>query len=1388
MRLGLAALILLSLSIPIANELAAQSLYRLDDSTIHLVGATNPNLARKFTFDPQHDQWQFNREGIKPVPRNAGSVGAGATADALAAMRAQLGGGGSKSDSLYSVNLPTDGKKGVTYYDNNTDLSFAMVPQFDVRAGQVRDGRLIYPFQDGGKLIYTAKNNGMKEDIVLPRNIGDELHFSYKLELPQELEARLLDDGAVGVFSGDPTLYGNINYATDQDQAKVENARKAAQKDHLLFAIPPPVIRQSGSAGNGALSFFHLDGDTLTVFAKGLSQLSYPISVDPSVVVTSSNDFATGNNEGNIDYSTTGQIGRGRITGGSIGSWAAGTSMPNARQGNAAVTYNGYVYTIGGFTPGWYENDVSYAALGSDGSLGSWTPTTSFTTGRSYFTAAAYNGYLYVMGGQTGSSTYANSVEYAPIKTDGSLGAWATTTNFANGRADHKGLALNGYMYISGGVNSTTEYGDVQYAPINANGTLGAWSSTTSFGGGNRDGHGMVAANGYMYIVGGVNTKGGGSLYNTVQYAHINTDGTLGPWMSTTNMTANRSDFATVIYNGYVYVFGGYNGSSELTTVEYAPINASGTLGAWSATSSISGGKQGLAAAANNGYLYVLGGVQGGAVQSTVQYAKVNPPGVTSSYTATTALGTARKGAAVIAYNGYLYAVGGMTSTTAATTAVNYAAINSDGTVGTWGTTTALTTARGYHYATAYNGYMYVVGGKTGSTTTTNTVYYSKINANGTVGTWTSTTAFTNARQWLAGTVYAGYMYITGGDSNDTGTQYGDVRYAAINANGTIGTWSTTTSLPQTRESMKLVASGGYMYLVGGWNNVGNTYYNAVQYAPINANGTIGIWTATTSFTTGREDHALEIYNGYMYIFGGQNSSGQLSDVQYAPINANGTVGTWSSNTSMTATRIYFGSAIYNGNVYFGGGQDSGGTILTTVQYASINNGGNGAVGAWTDDTDLLPGRMNQLASVAYNGYLYIVGGSVNGTAQNKVLYSKINDDGSIGAWTTDTHTFTNGRVLSGAVAYNGYLYVIGGYNGSSTYYNDVQYAPIGSSGALSSNFASTTNFATSGRQGFGAGAYNGYMYVVGGWDGSTDIADTRYAPINANGTLGAWSSSSSFTGGRSGHAVFIYNGYIYMGGGYGATITNDVQYAPLNANGTVGTWKYTSAFHGVRWAFTMGAYDGYAYLVGGAPIDGTYVGETTVQFAPINANGTLGTWQHTTPLPTGSSDHGGAIYNGYIYRVAGDEGGTGFTSNDVTYASLNTIARAGQYSKLIDLGSGASHNITSIGYNGVLNGSSNAISFRLANGDGVLGALRQNSSLTSTAPNCTITDLGRYVWLSVLFDDSLTAAYPDIASQSNVTDVTVNYNAFRPSTDVRMRNGKFFDNGSLRPYDTCAL
>ena len=207
-----------------------------------------------------------------------------------------------------------------------------------------------------------------------------------------------------------------------------------------------------------------------------------------------------------------------------LGSWQSTASFTQERSGHSSVVYDGYVYILGGSSGNSFHNDVQYAPINSDGTIGTWQSATPFTQARSSHTSVVHDGYIYVIGGfySDGSTYYFNDVQYAPINADGSIGVWQSTTAYPTAYPNHTAVAYSGYVYVFGA-------GEVFYASINADGSIGGWQSVTSASPG-RIWHTAVVQNGYVYILGGL---GPVDRLNDVQYASINTNGSLGTWQIT---------------------------------------------------------------------------------------------------------------------------------------------------------------------------------------------------------------------------------------------------------------------------------------------------------------------------------------------------------------------------------------------------------------------------------------------------------------------------------------------------------------------------------------------------------------------------------------------------------------------------------------------------------------------------------------------------------------------------------------------------------------------------------------------------------------------------------------------------------------------------------------
>jgi N-acetylneuraminic acid mutarotase len=685
----------------------------------------------------------------------------------------------------YTARLAQDLSGGIEVTAADSAYPVKLVPlSWGDGSGRIMDRGLEYAAGPGIRVLYSFKGNGIKEDILLDRPLADALALDFRLDMDPVLEARLDGKGNLLVYGPDGVLGGFIRIGDDESAQRILNARQNAPKDRLMYLIPAPIVIDGEGGKHPGMAHYTLEGNALTLHASNLSRLTSPVTIDPSIVVTTTADFMTGNDEGLISFDTD-AVSRRVVSGGHIQTWGGATAFATARYNHTTAAYNGFLYVIGGTTGSAYLNDIQFAPINSNGTIGTWTATTSFATPRAAHASAVYNGYLYVTGGTDG--TPMSDVQFAPLNADGSVGAWSATSSFTTARSDHTSVAWNGYLYVIGGIGSAS-LDDVQVAPIRADGTVGAWTATTPFPTA-RDSHTSVAYNGFLYVIGG---RDGTTYYDLVHVAPLNLDGTVGAWSAGTFMAGGLYDHASVAFNGYLYVIGGRRASSNYRFVNQAPLLPNGAIGEWESSNPISTTRYAHAAAAYGSRLYVLGG-NGAAVYADVQRGRIDPHGV----------------------------------------------------IGSWIAGPSFTTARDQHASAVWNSRLYLLGGADGSTIY-NDVQTAAINADGSVGAWNIQPGFPTARNDHDAVAYNGYLYVTGGQ--DSGGMRNDVQFAQIQPSGAIGAWSATTSFPTARRGHRVVAYHGTMYIIGGANAF-LIALNDVQMAPIDPwVGTVGAWTATTPF------------------------------------------------------------------------------------------------------------------------------------------------------------------------------------------------------------------------------------------------------------------------------------------------------------------------------------------------------------------------------------------------------------------------------------------------------------------------------------------------------------------------------------------------------------
>lgn len=1368
-----------------------------DDQQL-LGGAVSPTLAKKLAFDTAQQQYIFNAD-YQPQ------------SDAL-----DVGG------APYTATLPVQVKSGVSLTDPSSNLTITLKPHFASLPGRADTGRLIYPVDTAqATMVYTVKGNGLKEDIIVPSYQGDQLSFSYTLDLPAGTAAKLRPDGSIGIYRGDSVLFGDVSAASAKDQALLDKARANSPKTTLAFVIPAPTITQLKGA-SPARAAFSLHGSTLTIDVIGLQQADYPLSIDPSLALAGSDGWESGDTDtDNIDFSAGGQISRAAQTGGSVDTWGVGTNA----QVETDFIYNGYGYNM-------WQCGANYEPLGADGA--GFTPSggAAATNAPCYAnygvgSAVAYNGYVYSLGGVNRSPdpcggalqpsctyTASDSVYYSKINTDGSLGVWKPAGSGATLVKHHQtgvAVAYNGYLYAYNTYNSTTanaDTGTTEYAKINADGTLSAWvqSSTLSDPPTAAVGAGAVY-NGYMYLVGG--TAGSNSAgSNAVYYAPLSSQG-VGTWQVASSLVSARAHNDAVAYRGYLYTAGGCatmssgacdTNSGLLKSVEYAPIYASGSLGPWQVANAMneSNGRISPHIFGHGDYLYVNGGTYcsgaGGScntktVYGDLQYAKLDPAGQTIGYTGGTSLNTARYYNTATAYNGHIYVTGGCTNngggyvSCTGTSSVEYATINSDGTLGSWVSTTSLPAARWGHAAAAYNGYLYITGGCTstlGSCTEQDDTLRISINSStGALGSsWTDDTTHTfPARREHQSVAYNGHLFVIGGyDSAQLNTIY----TAPINSDGSIGAYVAQSNGPSINR-LGAVAYGGYLYLADN---------SLIYYSQIGSDGVLGSWSTVSGGTS--NDSSVTAVNGMLYSFRGQT-------VQTLPIASSGIPQTAFSNTANSVSRTGNVITSYNGYIYLVGGCGSVSgstcnTALASTEYARVNNGGSGTTGAWTISTNQMTTGRADAGVTINNGYIYMIGGCTSNTdskgshcngTTHTVEYAKIGSAGDIGSWSTATANISSAISYISVVSYNGYIYAIGGCTGYDVFAhtcngtsNVISYAAPDASGNITgwTTSATTEPAGANGNLQFAPLAVtNGYLYLVAG-------TTTYYAAINpSTHDVGAWTPSSSAL--ADGTDNLVTNGsYLYMIGGNpggAGTAAATVQFAPINPDHSVGTWNYTSSLQSAGYeGINVAIANGYIYAIGG------YGRTTNVEYAPLLANGALGLWEAGPTLSYSNRDSGGTnmVYNGYVYTAGGLVNNTS-SLKTLQYASVQSIPRVAQYSKRFV----TDKNVMPVNYyvtdTPESGGSGVTLSWATATTTSpVWTSLTTASTVSGTKYPVTISGDGvNYYMIFITIDDSNSATF------GAETPTAINYFQlnYHPNPSMRLRGGQTFNANKLQGLDT---
>ena len=297
--------------------------------------------------------------------------------------------------------------------------------------------------------------------------------------------------------------------------------------------------------------------------------------------------------------------------------------------------------------------------------------------------------------------------------------------------------------------------------------------------------------------------------------------------------------------------------------------------------------------------------------------------------------------------------------------------------------------------------------------------------------------------------------------------------------------------------------------------------------------------------------HDLDVKDGYYYYYQVQAYSDAKGYSDYSTMVKGYTMkvgDTWASLMSLTpfSPRELYQAVIFDSKIWVIGGYDGHfvqkyditssfipSTFKNDIWYTSDTLN-------WSCATEhpLFENLSNHAsAAVVFNNKIWVIGGrQVDGSYNNDVWYS---DNGKDWYRATGTADF-GGRAGHRAVSFNGYMWVIGGFNGDTTgtgFKSDVWRSTDGATWTCIKTDAGFT-----GRVGFSLLVFNGKLWVIGGYYCTYSSAPSTYGQIMGEYyNSEVWSSDDGITWNlvtnsasqpRWYQAYTVHNGKMWIMGG----------------------------------------------------------------------------------------------------------------------------------------------------------------------------------------------------------------------------------------------------------------
>lgn len=322
-----------------------------------------------------------------------------------------------------------------------------------------------------------------------------------------------------------------------------------------------------------------------------------------------------------------------------VAAWQPQPSFTLPRRALAAAATPRYLYIVGGMdNDNRYVARAEYAPILAGGRLGPWQLTTPLNEPRFYLSAVVAGNFLYAIGGANGVRGHDNlpsaTVERAAIRNDGSLGPWQLVNYLGTPRRGLQAAVYQNHLYAIGGYDGAF-LKSVERADLGADGALSDWHLETESATVDRYIHSATSLGDKLYLLGGHEQSSETISYGDVEMTHIDASGALRPWeIQRSVLKTPRFIAAAFALGRHLYMLGGHDGRHRLRSVETAPLDGDGRVGAWSFTTPLNEERSATALAVSRGRVYVVGGMGAGGALNSVEMAEQRADGELGHYEA----------------------------------------------------------------------------------------------------------------------------------------------------------------------------------------------------------------------------------------------------------------------------------------------------------------------------------------------------------------------------------------------------------------------------------------------------------------------------------------------------------------------------------------------------------------------------------------------------------------------------------------------------------------------------------------------------------------------------------------------------------------------------------